>query len=175
MKRRRKRKQLIIRKAVPGDAARILDLWKRLGEWLQAEGIDQWRPERLTLEEIRTFFDEGAEIYLAEMDGDLVGTYLIVWFDPSIWGEWDHAGAGYIHRLAVDRRYQGLGIGLRLLRDAEDRIRQNGKTTARLDCMADNERLNQYYRDSGYRFVGRKDHGHWSANLYEKELGEEQV
>lgn len=161
---------MIIRKAVPDDAPRMLELWKRLGEWLRERGIDMWRPERFSLDEIQAFFKDGADLYLAEMDGSLAGTYVIMWSDPSIWGESDSTAAGYIHRLAVDRRYRGRGIGSRLLRDAEDRIRQNGKTVARLDCMADNERLNRYYRDHGYQFVRRVDAGSWSANLYEKRL-----
>ncbi|HEY8529414.1 MAG TPA: GNAT family N-acetyltransferase, partial [Paenibacillaceae bacterium] len=60
---------MIIRKAVPDNASHMLELWKRLGEWLRERGIDMWRPERFSLDEIQAFFKDGADLYLAEMDG----------------------------------------------------------------------------------------------------------
>lgn len=161
---------LVIRKAAPEDARRILELWQGLGTWLQSEGIDQWRPDLFSLDEILGYLADGSELMLAVRHDDLAGTYLIMWSDPSVWGELDEADAGYIHRLAVSRTYRGLKLGRVLLQHAEARIKQNGKKTARLDCMADNERLNRYYRDCGYAFVKRREMGSWSANLYEKTL-----
>lgn len=162
--------KLIIRKADPEDAPRMLKLWQDLGEWIQKQGIDQWRPDRFSIEEIHGFFRDGADLYVAEVEDDLVGTYLILWSDPLIWGELNNTDSGYIHRLAVDRRYRGQNVGHVLLRSAEERIAERGKDTARLDCKADNPKLNRYYRENGYQLVKRLDAEGWSANLYEKRL-----
>ncbi len=110
----------------------------------------------------------GSHVYLAELDNAIVGTYILTWSDPFIWNELDSSDAGYIHRLAVTRDYQGQGIGDILLRSAEAHIKQNGKTKTRLDCMAENARLNQYYIDQGFKYIRRIDGQGWSANLYEK-------
>ncbi|WP_205127044.1 GNAT family N-acetyltransferase [Paenibacillus ginsengarvi] len=85
-------------------------------------------------------------------------------------GERDDGEAGYVHRLVVARSYGGRGIGGELLDWAADYIRERGKRWLRLDCMADNERLNVYYRGAGLRYVGRVDRKRFSASLFEREL-----
>jgi len=64
--------------------------------------------------------------------------------------------AGYVHRLMVDRNSAKPGTGRLLLHAAERRIAAAGRALVRLDCLADNERLNAYYLNAGYRVVGHK-------------------
>jgi len=163
-----KGQSLVIRKASVMDASAILILWQDAAKWLQAKGIDQWNPEGFTLERVIKYMNNGSDIYLAQLIDEYVGTFTITWKDPFIWGELDNSESGYIHKLAVDRKFKGLGIGHKLLRLAEDEIRKKGKKFIRLDCMADNIKLNQYYRDYGYQYIDRTDGEGWSANLYEK-------
>ncbi|NBC69532.1 GNAT family N-acetyltransferase [Paenibacillus sacheonensis] len=136
--------------------------------WLNAKGIFQWRPEYFHLDQVTEFMADGAHVYLAYWNDAVVGTYTITWSDPLIWKELDSPDAGYIHRFAVHRDYEGQGLGGHLLHAAEEQIRQEGKTLVRLDCMADNARLNQYYREMGYAYIRRLDAADWSASLYEK-------
>ncbi|MDQ0112369.1 GNAT family N-acetyltransferase [Paenibacillus harenae] len=159
---------VVIKKAVPEDAAIILDLWQTSARWLLANGIKQWRPEHFHLEKVFKFMNDGSNMYLAEMNGVAVGTYVITWADPNIWQELDSKDAGYIHKFAVNRDYKGAGIGSYLIRCAEEQIRQSGRSLVRLDCMAANPRLNQYYLDLGFSYVRSIDGEGWSANLYEK-------
>jgi len=160
-------RMLRVRRATPDDARDVLAIWLNAAEWLQARGIDQWNPERFTPEGAEAAVRE-SEVYLAESGGEVAGTYLLAWSDPYIWKELDNAESGYIHRLAVRRDLKGMGLGLRLLRHAERQIAGRGKRLIRLDCMADNKRLNRYYLDAGYAFVRRHVDDGWSANLYEK-------
>lgn len=157
-----------IRRAHPEDARAVLAIWLDAAEWLQEKGIDQWHPSRFSLEGAVAAIRD-SEVYLAESGHEAVGTFLIAWSDSAIWGERDNAESGYIHRLAVRRDCKGMGLGLKLLRHAEREIARRGRRLVRLDCMADNERLNRYYRDAGYTHVGRLDADGWSANLYEKQ------
>lgn len=159
---------LIIRPARGDEASAVLNLWQMSARWLNAKGIYQWRPEYFQIEKVMRFLNDGSEVYLAELDSQYVGTYVITWSDPHIWREMDCSEAGYIHKFAVNRDYQGLGIGSLLLKSAEKQIKQQGKTLIRLDCMADNARLNQYYQEHGYNLVRRMNGDGWSANLYEK-------
>ncbi|WP_020615509.1 GNAT family N-acetyltransferase [Paenibacillus daejeonensis] len=160
--------QLVIRPALLEEAPVVLNLWQGSARWLNEKGIYQWRPEFFHIEQTLKFINNGSAVYLAELNQSIVGTYIITWSDPLIWKELDNSKSGYIHRFAVNRDYQGLGIGKVLLQTAEEQIKQNGKTTIRLDCMAENARLNQYYRDLGFTYIRRIDGEGWSANLYEK-------
>jgi len=160
--------QLSIRPALIEEAPIVLSLWQMSAIWLNSKSIYQWRPENFHLEQVIGFMSNGSDVYLAESNNEIVGTYMIMWSDPSIWEELDNDESGYIHKFAVNRDHKGRGIGNYLLKSAEEQIKQKGKSLIRLDCMADNKRLNQYYVDYGFNFVKRADREGWSANLYEK-------
>ena len=151
------RTKLIIRQALFNEASLVLNLWQSSARWLNSKGIYQWRPEYFNLDKVIKFINDGSDVLLAELNNEIVGTYVITWSDPFIWKELDNDDSGYIHRLAVNRDFQGLGIGSFLLKSAEERIKNKGKKLTRLDCMADNIRLNQYYKAHGFNFIRRID------------------
>lgn len=160
--------ELMIRLALPEEASTVLNLWQESARWLNSKEIYQWRPEYFKLEQVIEFMNDGSDVYLAERNHEVVGTYILTWSDPLIWEELDNTNSGYIHRFAVNRDFKGQNIGLLLLQSAEENIRQKGKTLIRLDCMADNPRLNQYYKDYGFQYIRRVELGSWSTSLYEK-------
>ncbi|MFC4777153.1 GNAT family N-acetyltransferase [Paenibacillus sp. GCM10023252] len=160
--------ELIIRLASFEDATIVLELWQESARWLQSKNINQWKPENFNLEKVFKFMNNGSNVYLAELNREIVGTYLITWNDPFIWEELDNGSSGYIHKFVVNRKFKGNSIGLRLLRSAEEQIRNKGKEYIRLDCMAENQRLNQYYCDAGFNYIRRVNGEGWSANLYQK-------
>jgi ribosomal protein S18 acetylase RimI-like enzyme len=160
--------KLSIRRAQLDEASVVLSLWQTSARWLNSKGIYQWRPEYFNLDKVIKFMKNGSDVYLAELNNEFVGTYILTWSDPIIWKELDNLDSGYIHKFAVNRDYQGLGIGSLLLKSAEEQIKFKGKTLIRLDCMADNLRLNQYYKDHGFNLIRRINGEGWSANLYEK-------
>ena len=160
---------ILIRRAAMEDSGGVLRLLKGSASWLQSKGIRQWDPEYFTLERIQECFQDRSELYVAQINEEVVGTLLIWWSDPQVWEELDNTDSGYIHRFAVSRNHLGLGIGQSLLQWAENYIRTAGKTLIRLDCMTDNLRLNQYYKDQGFELQRVKvwDNG-WKSSLYEK-------
>lgn len=72
----------------------------------------------------------------------------------------------YLHRLVVDRRYSGLGLGPSILAWIEDGVRFEGKDRIRLDCIEWNTKLNEFYASNGYEFVGETN----GFNKYQKML-----
>ncbi|MFD1129061.1 GNAT family N-acetyltransferase [Paenibacillus provencensis] len=154
------------------DSSEILDLWKGAASWIQAKGINQWHPDEFNLAMTeQLIMDRELELFVAKREGIIVGTLYICWSDPVVWGELDDSeSSGYIHKFAVSRSHAGQGIGTELLLWAEDYIRSKGMKQIRLDCMAENDRLNQYYAATGYshKKLLHWDNG-WKINLYEKE------
>lgn len=75
--------------------------------------------------------------------------------DPAIWED-DHESAGYVHLLMVDRAHAGMGLGDTALAHAEDRMRGRGQWLARLDVVASNRALQNWYEDRGYQIVGTR-------------------
>lgn len=160
---------IVIRRASLNEAPIILDLWQNSARWLNSKGIYQWRPEFFNLDQVTEFVTNGSDVYIAELNSEVVGTYIITWSDSYIRKDLDNANSGYIHRFAVNRDYKGMKIGNILLKTAEQQIKSKGKTLVRLDCMAANNRLNAYYLDYGFNYIRTINGDGWSANLYEKQ------
>ena len=88
-------------------------------------------------------------------------------WDRELWGEEGHEGALYLHRLAISRNYAGKALGQDMMRWAEEGIRFVGKDRIRLDCIANNPVLNDFYSRIGYAFKGQAPSG---FNKFEKWL-----
>ena len=56
----------------------------------------------------------------------------------------------YVHRLAVDPKFQKKGIGKLLMDFAEDYARNNKFISVRLDTFSKNERNNRFYKSRKY-------------------------
>lgn len=159
-----------IRRATTEDVDGIRSLLVEAAHWIrEAHGFWQWREQNFEREIVEAFVRDN-EVFVALFGDELVGCFSVHWTYEEIWGDRWHDDAGYVHRLCVSRRRKGEGIGRELLRYAEEYILNNGKRWLRLDCMADNPSLNEYYASLGFIFQGRFDAGFWSANLYEREI-----
>ncbi|MFF6915635.1 GNAT family N-acetyltransferase [Streptomyces sp. NPDC012466] len=147
---------LHVRPATGSDLPALVALRDDAARWMLARGITgQWRPGELDEDHFRRVMADG-EIWLAESGGRLAGAWELWWQDEDAWGPQPPV-AGYVHRLMVDRTTAAPGTGRLLLGAAERRVAAVGRTAVRLDCLATNAPLNAYYRDAGYRVVGRKE------------------
>lgn len=147
---------LRVRAATAGDLAALVRLRDDAARWMLARGVTgQWLPGELDEDHFRRVMAHG-EVWLAEAGGRVAGAWELWWQDEAAWGPQPPV-AGYVHRLMVDRDVAAPGTGRLLLDAAERRVAETGRAFARLDCLATNAELNSYYRQAGYRPVGRKD------------------
>jgi GNAT superfamily N-acetyltransferase len=161
-----------LRSAGADDVQTVIELRDDAARWMQARGIEQWEPGEVPASYFEQRVAEGA-VWLLRRDDQLLGTVMVSWSDPGIWGS-DQGQAGYIHGLVIDQQLAGQGVGRQLLHWAEAHIAGSGRQVARLDCVAVNQRLRRYYEDADYRQVGTKDFPNieWARKvaLYEKAL-----
>jgi GNAT superfamily N-acetyltransferase len=155
--------------AQPADLDTVLSILEEVAQWLVAKGIDQWQPGSFSRQALAEHIDHG-EVYLARRDGEPVGTLMLQWANPVIWGDMPD-DAGYVHRLAIRRIVAGQGLGRQLLQWAETTVAATGRRYLRLDCMAENAALNAYYLQAGFTYRGQKQGRNWKASLYEKRVG----
>ena len=108
---------------------------------------------------------------MGEADRAVAAAQVLV-ADEDVWGQ-RPPDSLYVHGLVVDRRFNGQGLGGRLLEWIESRAVSMGRSFVRLDCVEHSPRLRAYYRDAGFVAVGRNDlGGHWfPVTLFEKRLG----
>lgn len=101
---------------------------------------------------------------VAELDGRICGT--ILFRDPACtngcpW--YDRFEVASLGQFAVNPEIQARGIGLLLLRKAEDLAIASGATELALDTAEPATHLVEWYTRLGYRFI---EHAQWSHTNY---------
>ena len=133
------------------DLARYLDLLEGVADWLELRGIRQW--PRGTFRRSAEFYAQSItqeEVQLAFIADQLVGTLRVLLREPIVWPEIVEADAIYVYNLAVKRAWAELGLGGRMLDWACIRAASLGRRYVRLDCLANNDFLCDYYTRTGF-------------------------
>jgi GNAT superfamily N-acetyltransferase len=154
-----------VRLAQANEIDAVLDVLADAATWLRERGIEQW-PERFDADWVMPAI-ERSETWLAERDGEVVGTLVVQWDDPIFWAGYPN-DAGYLHRIAA--RDRGGGVGAYLLRWAEQYTASHGKEFLRLDCIAENDALRAYYERAGYEHLGDVSVGPYVEARYQKRV-----
>ncbi|MGW3949588.1 GNAT family N-acetyltransferase [Streptomyces sp. NPDC004752] len=147
--------KITIRAGGTDDVPLILGMLDSGVEWLAAQGrTEQWgstpwsaSPRAVAL--VERFVAEGAP-FIAEYDGVPAAT-LTLTDGPGPHVRPVDEPERYIHTLASDRRFKGLGVGSALLAHAVAQTRRSGVSLLRLDCYAGGDRkLIAYYERHGF-------------------------
>lgn len=161
-----------VAKATVEEADEIIHLLKEIAKWIQEIKIDQWRSLAggHVDQEIKEMIMR-ERVYRVKSGENIVATFTLYekqgeW-DRYLWGDLQD-GTVYIHRLAVALSKKGEGLGKSLMQWIENKIKHDGKTMIRLDCVAHNKKLNDFYVRCGYTYLGTQH----DFSLYEKKLVE---
>ncbi|MGD6793121.1 GNAT family N-acetyltransferase [Metabacillus indicus] len=164
------RTDLHIRLAVLDEASHIIKLLRDTAQWIQEQGINQWSYllDGGEDEEIVRCI-ENNQTHVVEKNGELTATFTLYplqneW-DQEIWGHQEE-NAVYLHRLAVNSAYMKQGIGNVILSWIPEAVSADW---IRLDCVADNEKLNAFYRENGFEWAGAtKGHSKFQKQVHKK-------
>lgn len=126
----------------------VLVVLDEAAERLAAVGVRQW-PRRFEPQWVRPAIEQG-HTWLVYVDAQLAATVTLEWSDP-LW-DGDRGTAGYLHRLAV--REPAVGLGSHLLGWAAREVDRHNRQLLRLDCVAGNRRLRDYYESHGFQHRG---------------------
>ena len=147
----------MIRRASQEDPKKIIAITQACARHMIAEGIFQWNeryPSLSTFE--RDLVNQ--ELFVLEVDKAVIGAIVIStrmddfyraieWLTPS-------TKNGYLHRLCVHPSFQGKGYAKQLLDFAEDKLRNQGCLSVRLDTFSKNVRNQKLYEARGYQKLG---------------------
>ncbi|PGU07374.1 MULTISPECIES: GNAT family N-acetyltransferase [Bacillus cereus group] len=150
-----------IRIATEGESDSIITLLKEIAQWLQHKEVDQWQyllGEEATAEILEAIREKYT--YVVTKEEEIVGTVTVSpkqseW-DEYIFGKEEVSDSLYVHRFAVKRKYKGNGIGEWMLRWIEENV-QHDKEYLKLDCVGHNRILNDFYKRSGFEYIGSTD------------------
>jgi len=156
-------------RAQQADLDRVLEILEEASRLLISKGLEtQWHPGPTFRQSILENIDQG-EVFVVRDIKATIGTITLQWSDMKLWGDLP-LNAGYVHKLAIIRSYSGQRLGLRMLQWAETKARAEGKKYLRLDCLASNKTIREYYEKAGFVHVRDTLAPGWEASLYEKKL-----
>jgi GNAT superfamily N-acetyltransferase len=147
---------MIIRPATSADIPALLDLIKRVVPLMHESGNFQW-DEHYPNETVFSNDIAKQQLWIALVEAQLAGLaaltedqepeYAQVGFDPS-------ERAIVTHRLAVDPAFQGKGVAVALLNQAEQLALDRGIAFLRVDTNSENQATQRLFPKLGYQYAG---------------------
>jgi GNAT superfamily N-acetyltransferase len=148
------------------DLPSVFEILEDAARWVQSIGMETWPPGSFLTEgskergQLMRAFDERV-LYVATVDAEPAGTLSLFDRDERFWPGAPR-DALYVHKLAVRRRFGGRGLGVALIRWADDQARDRGKRFLRLDTSPVDPGILAYYRRLGFE---RRDDA-WDGDLH---------
>ena len=151
------------------DIGTVLNILDEAAAWIIANNMPSvWKPGEFSRETFAEQIGRG-EVYVCSVDQTIVGTFVLQWSDKFWWGE-KPSDAGYFHKFAIKPAYAGQGIGQEMLKWAEAKAETAGKKFLRLNCIAADRKIRDYYEKAGFVHQGDVMGTKALASLYEKSL-----
>jgi len=154
-----------VRRCQAQDVAVVAALLDEATVWVGERGYEQW-PLPFPRDELDAAVERG-EVYIAEMDGEVVATVTLLWNDAMYWGE-RPPDAAYVHKLVVRRACAGQRIGSAIVEWADATAATAGRAFLRLDCLADNPGIRGYYEQLGFEHRGDLVVKNRNMSIYER-------
>lgn len=152
-----------IRIAREDESEQIINILKEAALWIQSQGIDQWQYllQGGDDEEIKQAVCRGTTYIVVKGDKP-AATFALSseqndW-DRHIFGNDAQHDSLYLHRLAVKPDFMKNGLGAGILKWIENHITTD-KKYLKLDCVGNNQKLNEFYLINGFEHFGITD-GH---------------
>ena len=144
----------MIRKGTITDIDSILDITKACAKHMVKKNIFQWNEHYPNKNAFKNDVLR-SELYVLELNSELIGCITISTFmdDVYIPVSWLTTNKNnlYIHRLAVNPKFQGKGYAQKLMDYAENYAKTNSFASIRLDTFSKNERNQKFYELRGYK------------------------
>jgi len=147
---------MTLRLATPEDMPALLDLLKHVIPAMHESGNFQWDEQYPNATVFGQDIDK-KQLWVAVVNDQLAGVaalteeqepeYAQVGFDLS-------ERAIVTHRLAVDPRFQGQGVAVALLQQAEQLAHDRGIRYLRIDTNSENQITQRLFPKLGYRYAG---------------------
>ena len=153
--------------AKPEDIDKVLGILDEAASWLLQQNIPTvWKPKEFSRQAFLDQISRG-EVHIGLIDDEPAGTLTLQWSDPMWWGE-RQPDSGYVHKIAVRPAYAGQSIGREMLKWAEASARKANKKFLRLNCLAADRKIRDYYERAGFAYITDVAGPKGMASLYEK-------
>ena len=139
---------ITIRKAEPSDVNHIYNIIQNRCRWLDENDIEQWNVTRTYKQDYYLEKVKDEKLYVALYNNKIIGLFM---FQPNThYAEYDE-NIAYVHHLATDKQYKG--AGKIIISKIKELAKLHSKRFIRLDNIASNAKLNEYYEKNGFKQI----------------------
>lgn len=122
------------------DSARLLD----------KENQTMWKIEDLSVKKLLEKYDI-EDMKLCYEDGQIIGVFILQWYDPLFWPEVPINHSGIIHKLAVSIKFRKQRYGEEIIKLAEAMCKEKNIKSLRLNCGTSRKGLRNFYEKAGFK------------------------
>lgn len=148
-----------LKQAINGEEQTVLSILKETAKWLEEIGSDQWSDILKGQDNhgLTNAIKKG-EVFFFYNNNQLVGM-VAAWRTPTLWDKllWEKYGLNqdvcYLHRIIIRPAYRKNGYGKELLNALKAKFKEE-VSELRLDCLASNDKLVQFYRRNKFENIG---------------------
>jgi GNAT superfamily N-acetyltransferase len=155
-------------KITQGDTPIAIEIMREAAAWLMETGRPLWRLEDITEHKILAGITKH-DVYVGWIADEAAAAMILQWSDPFFWPQ-SKDNSGFIHKLAVRRRFAGTNVSRQMVEWAKQETRRRGKGYLRLDCAGNRPKLCSFYENLGFRQIDRRMVGNFDEAFYELEL-----
>ncbi|KAF9295979.1 hypothetical protein BGZ88_001001 [Linnemannia elongata] len=157
--------EFLIRNTNPEELEEYINILERAAEWMESQNLSQWIPGTFRKPDARAHISSAIAsqtsfVVIHQPSSTIAAIFALNSEDPfdhMLWspllGEDGWKDALYVHRLVVEKDFQGRGIVPKVLKFTEELIPKQGKVYLRLDCRGNNPGLRKFYREKCRGFV----------------------
>jgi hypothetical protein len=102
---------------------------------------------------IKSDVDQGLLMKIVNVNADVLAIFCICHTDKLIWRDREQGDALYLHRIVLNRIFQGVRIFNTVLTWSIEHARNQEKRFVRMDTWAENHKLINYYKGYGFRLI----------------------
>lgn len=135
----------------PEDIETIFRLYDEGTAYQKAVAEKHWKGFRRSLIESEIREKRQWKIMVGE---EVACVFAIAFNDRIIWQEKDKDPAIYIHRIATNPGFRGNSFVKHIIGWAKEYAKDNSKCYIRMDTGSGNDKLNKYYTDCGFTYLG---------------------
>ncbi|MEP3210812.1 MAG: GNAT family N-acetyltransferase [Maribacter sp.] len=144
----------MIRHAKISEIPEIITICKACAAYMISNGIYQWNEHYPSAAAFEKDIERD-ELFVLEVDKKIIGTVVVSTlvdeeYKPVKWLTPNEQNV-YIHRLSIDPDQQGSGYAQKLMDFAENRAKEQGFVSVRLDTFSQNKRNQRFYEKRGYQ------------------------
>ncbi len=167
---------LMIHKAHSNDIDSIEVLYNESIEWLDSQGIHQWKKGVYPVRETAINALRDGNLYCCKVNCNILGTFIINEDQAPQYKilNWRYGGKVLVvHTLVIRPTATGQGLGKTLMKFIISYAQTNGYEAIRLDAFPDNKAAAGLYASFGFEYVGKvffeyKEPGFELYDCYEK-------